>query len=117
MKVIVPPFEREMYDATGSRVSFSTVLMAVVTKTWSPQTTGELQDRPGTSIFQTMFCVGPHASGNDGWSAATPPSAPRNRGQLSSAEATAEPIATPQSARKDTGCDFRPYREEITPGV
>src|SRR4030095_7033722 len=62
------------------------------------QTTGELQDRPGTSIFQTMFCVGPHASGNDGWSAATPPSPPRNRGQLSSAETTASPSATPQSA-------------------
>jgi hypothetical protein len=33
MKVIVPPFDRETYDATGRRASVSTVLMAVVTKT------------------------------------------------------------------------------------
>ena len=45
-----------------------------------------------------MFCEGPQTSGKEGWSAATPPSEPRNRGQLSSADTTAKPNATPQSA-------------------
>src|SRR5437870_5496139 len=69
LNVIVPPLERETYFATGSSGSSST-LMAVVTKTWSSQTIGELHDRPGTSIFQMMFCDGPQTSGSIGSSAA-----------------------------------------------
>jgi hypothetical protein len=33
MKVIVPPFDRETYEATGNKLSVSDVLMAVVMKT------------------------------------------------------------------------------------
>ena len=55
-------------------------------KTCSPQTMGELQERPGTSIDQAMFSPGPQLSGSAGSSATTPAASPRNCGQLDWAE-------------------------------
>src|SRR5688572_14667396 len=56
--------------------------MTVSTNTWLPQTTGELQLRPGISIFQAMFSVVLHRSGSRVSSAATPARSPRNCGQF-----------------------------------
>src|SRR5262245_13344887 len=68
---------------TGLRDGWkSFALMAVTTKTWSFQTTGELQLRPGTSIRQATFSVVVHLSGRRGSSAATPARGPRNCGQF-----------------------------------
>ena len=60
--------------------SSSAALTAVVTKMWSPQTMGELQLRPGMSIFQAMFSVSLHRSGRAGSSATAPAAGPRNPG-------------------------------------
>src|SRR5262245_4474649 len=60
-----------------------------------------------------MFCDGPHTSGKDGWSAATPPSVPRNRGQLSSADAATNArtaqhnVLATRAFRGDVGAAFR----------
>ena len=54
----------------------------VSTKTWSPQTIGDAQPRPGTSTRQTTFSSGPQRSGRAGSSATTPAVSPRNCGQL-----------------------------------
>src|SRR5262245_44795468 len=55
--------------------------MAVSTNTWLPHTTGELQLRPGISIFHATLSVALHVSGRRGSSAATPALVPRNCGQ------------------------------------
>jgi len=56
-----------------------------------------------------MFCEGPHTSGNDGWSAATPPSVPRKRGQLSSAA----DAAAMRSAAQHTVLATRAFRVDM----
>src|SRR5262245_10832625 len=63
------------------------LLMALVTKTWSPQTTGELQPSPGMLAFQTTFSVSLHTSGSDGSSSPIPACVPRNCGHWSVAAA------------------------------
>src|SRR5688572_28128858 len=63
--------------------------MAEVRKTWSSQTIGELQPRPGTSTFQTTFWVSLQESGRPGSSATTPAFGPRNCGHWSAAEIVA----------------------------
>jgi hypothetical protein len=60
-------------------------LIAVTTNTWLPQTTGELQLRPGTSSCHAMFSVALHVSGSRASSGATPARLPRNCGQFLSA--------------------------------
>ncbi|MCY4509287.1 MAG: hypothetical protein OXG35_20350, partial [Acidobacteria bacterium] len=56
----------------------SPALMAEVTKIVSSQTTGELQLRPGRSIFQTTFSVSLQVSGRAGSSPTSPAFGPRN---------------------------------------
>ena len=65
----------------GFGASACPLLITVVTKTWSPHTTGELQPTPGTSSVQTMFSVVLHRSGSAGSFSATPAEGPRNCGQ------------------------------------
>src|SRR5213594_1044920 len=67
---------------------------------------GELHALPGTSIFQMMFCEGPQASGSDGLSAATPPSSPRNPGQLSSSGGTTNPSAAKHRTVATRNCSL-----------
>ena len=54
----------------------------VRTKTWSPQTMGDAQPRPGTSTRHATFSSRPQLSGSAGSSATTPAASPRNCGQL-----------------------------------
>src|SRR2546429_9763070 len=60
--------------------------MADVTMTWSSQTMGELQPRPGISVFHATFSVSLHVSGRAGSSAMTPALGPRNLGHWSVAD-------------------------------
>src|SRR4030095_14708229 len=59
------------------------LLIAEVTNTWSPQTTGELQLCPGTEIFHATFSLSLHVSGSAGSSSATPACSPRTGGHRS----------------------------------
>ena len=54
----------------------------VRTKTWSPQTIGDAQPRPGTSTRHATFSSEPQRSGRAGSSGTTPAVSPRNCGQL-----------------------------------
>src|SRR5205823_8300830 len=63
-------------------------LTTEVTKTRSPQTTGDDQPRPGISVRQATFFVVLHESGSFLPSATGPAEPPRNCGQLSSARTT-----------------------------
>src|SRR5262245_19106997 len=93
--VIGPPSDRARYLPTAfSGCAGCFAFIAVTTNTWLPHTTGELQLRPGMSIFQAMFSVGLHLSGSLGSSAATPACAPRNCGQFCADEGVAARRAT-----------------------
>ena len=76
---------REPASVAGQGVS---TLTTVVTNTWSPQTIGELHDRPGTVSLHTTFCVRLQLAGSEGWSGATPLRVPRNCGQFSAVTGT-----------------------------
>src|SRR5438093_7970888 len=77
-----PPSDRPTYVLTGFSGGLGClVLIAVRTNTWLPHTTGELQLRPGISIFQATLSVALQVSGSFGSSGATPALVPRNCGQ------------------------------------
>src|ERR1700680_2088327 len=65
------------------------VLTTLVIKMRSPQTTGEDQPVPSTSIFQRTFSVEDQVSGSPASSATPMDCGPRNCGQLSEANASA----------------------------
>jgi hypothetical protein len=89
-----PPSERARYVPTAFNVGDGCLtLMAVTTNTWLPQTTGELQLRPGTSSCHAMFSVALHVSGSRASSAATPARLPLNCGQFCAADGITEMIA------------------------
>src|SRR5206468_3727477 len=88
---------------------------ADVTKTRSPQTTGDDQPRPGTSTFQTTFWSGPQVSGSVAASATPACSPPRKDGQSVSAAAMAVKAATAaRGSNRRTG--FTPRRDSNEPG-
>src|SRR5688572_13611587 len=88
--VMGPPSDRARYVPTAFNVGVGCLrLMAVTRNTSLPQTTGELQLRPGTSSFHAMFSVALHVSGSRASSAATPARLPRNCGQFLSADLSA----------------------------
>src|SRR6187397_430532 len=64
-------------------------LIAVVTITWSPQTIGEDQPRPGTSAFQPTLMVVDHFVGSVSIAEIARPDGPRNCGQVRSGGAGA----------------------------
>src|SRR5262245_20054013 len=70
----------------GTGASSLPSLMADVTKTWSFQTTGELQLNPSIGVVHRTLCVLLHVSGSALLSATTPASGPRNRGHCSLAD-------------------------------
>src|SRR5688572_7638418 len=89
--VMGPPSDRARYVPTAFNVGVGCLrLMAVTRNTSLPQTTGELQLRPGTSRVHAMFSVALHVSGSRASSGATPARLPRNCGQFLSAVALAE---------------------------
>src|SRR5262245_8902213 len=84
-----PFHDRPRYSGTGlSGWTGVVTLTTLVTKTWSPQTTGDPHERPGTSTFHTTLRVRLQLTGSDGWSAARPPCVPRNCGQFSASSGT-----------------------------
>src|SRR5215471_7258989 len=72
-----------------------------VTNIWSPQTAGELQPVPGTSVFHATFSVVLHLSGRLGSSATPSEPGPLNPGQLSLAAAPPSSMATKNAPRID----------------
>src|SRR3954466_9547956 len=64
-------------------------LTAVVTITWSPQTIGEDQPRPGTSALHPTLMVVDHLSGRLSIAETARPAGPRNCGHVRSAGAGA----------------------------
>src|SRR5216117_94412 len=76
-----PPSDRPTYVLTGFSGGLGCLAsIAVRTNTWLPHTTGELQLRPGMSIFQATLSVALHVSGSFGSSGTTPALVPRNCG-------------------------------------
>ena len=71
----------------------SPALIADVTKTWSPDTTGELQLRPGMSVFQTTFSVSLHVSGKARSSGTSPAFGPRNLAHSPCPSASGAPVS------------------------
>src|SRR5205814_3770673 len=107
---IGPPNDRGVYEGVGfSGWSALVVLIAAVTNTWSPHTTGELHPRPGISRFQATLCEASQVSGSAGSSAATPERSPRNCGQFSSAFAPS--AFAPSVLRRDRSA-FAPLRRD-----
>src|SRR5262245_12179707 len=125
--VMGPPSDRPTYSLVGrSGCTGCFVFTAVVTKTWSPQATGELQLRPGISIFQATFCVSLQVSGRAGLSAATPEREPRNCGHCSpcaiadtaaraSTAMARRPVFTAHTIHRFVShcCRFLPSREQM----
>ena len=60
-------------------------VVAVVSQTWSPQTTGEDQPWSWMAVFQTTFSVSLHRSGKPTQPEWPSPRGPRKAGQLSAA--------------------------------
>src|SRR5215471_6564187 len=60
-------------------------LMAVVRNTWSPQTIGDDQPRPGTSAFHATLIVVDHVFGSESIVDTPRPAWPRNCGHVASA--------------------------------
>ncbi len=90
-----PFHESPLYSGTGlSAGKGAFTRTTVVTNTWSPQTTGELHERPGMLAFHTTFCVRLQVAGSEGWSGARPACVPRNCGQFSATTGTTAKIAT-----------------------
>jgi hypothetical protein len=100
LNVMVPPPERPTYSEVGLSGLSPAVSMALVTKTWSPHTIGELHERPGIAAVQTIPLSELQLSGSSGSSGATPFLAPRNCGQLSAVTATV-PKRIPRSAQAE----------------
>src|SRR5262249_48376547 len=65
------------------RASRSCSEPATVTKTLSPQTTGDDQPRPGTLAFQSTFLSAPHSAGSCLSVLTAVPPGPRNDGHSS----------------------------------
>ena len=90
----------------------------VSTKTWSPQTMGDAQPRPGTSTRQTTFSSRPQRSGRAGSSATTPAASPRNRGQLVWAaprEALSRKTQTPSALNRMFIIDSSKLSDSVPP--
>src|SRR5215212_4115080 len=86
--------------------------MAVVTKTLSPQTTGDDQATPGIGVFQRTFLPGPHSVGKGGPST-TPDPLPRNCGDSSAPPAAARPRTT--ELRRRAACGRMTFPSNVPP--
>src|SRR4051795_12350125 len=90
-------------------------LIAVVTKTRSPQTIGDDQPRPGTSAFHATLVVVDHVVGTLSIADTARPACPRNCGHVLSRGTGAVTSAVTNAISARIACMPRVYTGESTP--
>src|SRR6185436_4907571 len=90
-------------------------LIAVVTKTWLPQTIGDDQPRPGTSAFQATLIVVDHFVGSVSTADTARPWWPRNCGQVVSTGADGPGTSVVTASRSTSAVRTGQYYPRASP--